>query len=460
MKDDNRSDLHRSIELQVLHVFRVFTGAYLALGTTLLALYALLVSTIPPTRLTGLLVTALLFGYLLADPLRRWLKGLYLVLALVVATASPIIEQYVLLWWQEIIDPNMTSGNALTRVLLRTDGSVLRMDGIGVAGGWYPVLFMPLVIVAWRYGGNAVTIFCAGTAALDASLYLLVVGNADRAALFAFTSIFISRTSAFIVVGYVVTRLTAAERRHRETLYDLNRQLIHQAATREMLAASRERNRLARELHDTLAHTLSAASVQLEASITLWETQPDKARGLVNRTLETTRTGLTETRRALEALRASPLDDLGLLLALRQLTESSAERAGWRLQLNLPDTLTEISPALEQTLYRCAQEALSNVDHHAGAREVCLSLDERADGLHLLVRDDGRGFVPDSVLHNGRYGLVGIQERLKNHDGTLYIDSRLAEGTTLTMFVPLTLSASPTSQVEDFRVDSVKFLND
>lgn len=447
---DLNRDVNRGIELQVLHVFRVFTGLYLALATALLVLYSLLVSDVPPTRLISLTVTALLFAYLLADPLRRWLKRLYLPLALAVVTIMPIIEQYIVFWWQQIVAPDTLPGNALTHALLRSDGSILRGDGSGIAGGWYPLLFMPLVIIAWRYGGNAVTIFCAATAGFDASLYLLVLGNDDRAGLFAFISVFISRTTAFIVVGYVVTRLTEAERRHRERLHELNRQLIHQAATREMLAASRERNRLARELHDTLAHTLSAASVQLEASMTLWETQPDKARSLVSRTLETTRTGLTETRRALESLRASPLDDLGLLLALRQLAEASAERAGWRLELTLPATmvLVESSAALEQTLYRCAQEALSNIDHHAGARVVCLALSELSDSIHLLVQDDGCGFTPDAVLdeqvrNNGHYGLVGIQERLKTHNGVLHINSRPGAGTTLTMIVPLTPGATP-----------------
>lgn len=441
----HRVDAHQGIELQVLHVFRVFTGMYLGLATVLLALYSWLVSDVPPTRLVGLTVTALLFAYLLADPLRRWLKRLYLPLALAIITFMPIIEQYTVMWWWQTADPDAQPTNALTRALLSSDGSLLRGDGGGIAGGWYPLLFMPLVIIAWRYGGNAVTIFCASTAGVDALLYLLVMGNDDRAGLFAFISVFISRTTAFIVVGYVVTRLTEAERRHRERLHDLNRQLIHQAATREMLAASRERNRLARELHDTLAHTLSAASVQLEASMTLWESQPEKARSLVGRTLETTRTGLTETRRALEALRASPLDDLGLLLALRQLAEAAAERAGWRLELHLPPTLVEaeLSAALEQTLYRCAQEALTNIDHHAGAREVCLSLSETSEGIRLIVRDDGCGFSADTLLteqtrNNGHYGLVGIQERLKNHNGLLHIDSRPGAGTTLTMIVPLT----------------------
>ena len=94
---------------------------------------------------------------------------------------------------------------------------------------------------------------------------------------------------------------------------------------------------MARELHDTLAHTLSGLSVQLEATQAYWEADPDTARELLGRSLSATRLGLDDTRRALKALRASPLDDLGLLMALQRLAESAAERDRPKGAVELPD---------------------------------------------------------------------------------------------------------------------------
>src|SRR4029078_5838718 len=111
---------------------------------------------------------------------------------------------------------------------------------------------------------------------------------------------------------------------------EANAKLVDYASTNEQLAVTRERNRVARDMHDTLAHTLSAVSVQLEAADSVWDSQPQQAHELLQKSLASARAGLGETRRAVRALRASPLDDLGLGLALRDLAESTADRAGWQ----------------------------------------------------------------------------------------------------------------------------------
>jgi signal transduction histidine kinase len=238
-----------------------------------------------------------------------------------------------------------------------------------------------------------------------------------------------SRTIIFLFTGYVLTRLMSAQRAQRSKLAEANHQLVHYAATAEQLAVSRERNRLARELHDTVAHTLSALSVQLEAVDSAWDHAPEQARTILQKAQGGTRNGLTETRRALQALRASPLEDLGLVRALQELAESSAARASMQLEMSLPDELKNVAPDVEQTVYRIAQEALSNIVKHSNATRIRVLL-RVADGrLTLEIGDNGRGFVADSEEVLGHFGLRGMRERTELIGGTLKIESKRGAGT-------------------------------
>jgi len=239
------------------------------------------------------------------------------------------------------------------------------------------------------------------------------------------------QTVTFLVVGYFISRLIQQLRQQQAALQEAHARLVDYTATLEQLAVSRERNRMARELHDTLAHSLSALSVQLETLKAYWDVEPETARVLLDEALAATRTGLNETRRALKALRASPLDDLGLLLALRKLAEQAAERGHLTLHLHLPEHLPPLSPAVEQCLYRVAQEALENVVRHAQARNLHLSLSDDSSGLSLSIRDDEVGFDPQAVQGNGHFGLAGMRERAAVAGATLEIASKPGQGTSI-----------------------------
>ena len=126
----------------------------------------------------------------------------------------------------------------------------------------------------------------------------------------------LTHVAIYLMVGFVITRTMAAQRAQRNTLSEADLQLMRYAASQEHLAVSRERNRMAREF--TIRWPIhSAGAVQLEAADSAIETAPDEARVLLTKALAQTRSGLTETRRALHSLRATPLDDLGLALAIR-----------------------------------------------------------------------------------------------------------------------------------------------
>ena len=199
------------------------------------------------------------------------------------------------------------------------------------------------------------------------------------------TGSIVARTTTFMVSGWLVGRLMTGQRKQRQAMKEANRKLTHHAATLEQLTTTRERNRLARELHDTLAHTLSAVAVQLEAANVLWSTKPEQAHARLQKSIEVTRSGLTETRRVLQDLRASPLEDLGLALAVRNLAESTASRSGLKLDLHIADRLGSVPPDIEQAVYRIAQEALVNVISHANARNLTVQL-----GHFCIGQDEGR----------------------------------------------------------------------
>jgi signal transduction histidine kinase len=176
--------------------------------------------------------------------------------------------------------------------------------------------------------------------------------------------------------------------------------------------------------------------VQLEAVDSAWDLQPERGRELLAKALAQTRSGLTETRRALQALRASPLEDLGLALAVRNLAESTAKRGALALALTIDEDLEPLPPELEQQIYRIAQEALTNVLKHAGARRLGVQF-TRSDGrLTLLIRDDGRGFETANGHINGHYGLHGMRERADLIGATLTVQSAIQHGTAVRLTLP------------------------
>lgn len=301
-----------------------------------------------------------------------------------------------------------------------------------------PVLFLGLVLASWHYSLRATLLYSLSTAGLELLTAGLLV-RFDPAQQTSFYFVIVIRAIALGVAGLFINRLISMLRTQQTALEIANGRLAEQAAALEGLAISRERNRLARELHDTLAHTLSGLTVQLEATKAYWASQPATAWDLLLKSLATARAGLDETRRALRALRASPLEDLGLLLALRQLAENAAQRGHLDLDISLPDQAPQLTSDQEQCLYRVAQEALENVVRHAGARTVRLQLNRQNSGWTLLIEDDGLGTDLSQAETRGRFGLAGMRERARLIGGQMLLDSSPGSG----MRVRMTLEGPP-----------------
>ena len=200
------------------------------------------------------------------------------------------------------------------------------------------------------------------------------------------------------------------------------------------VGAVEERNRLAREIHDTLAQGLTAVSLQLESADALLEVEkePARVRQVVQQALALTRANLEEARRSVLDLRAAPLEE-------RTLAEALALLAG---QADIPVTFTvtggnrPLPLRIESGLYRIAQEALTNVNRHAQAGRATMQLVTAPAEAKLIIEDDGRGFDPAQIPDN-RYGLMGLNERVKLLNGQLHLESSPGAGTRLEIVIPL-----------------------
>lgn len=358
----------------------------------------------------------LVLGSVLWSQGRPWLRRAVLLLAIGLLSVAPI-------FMVQIIGMGRPPGAATSpadspeALLLRT----------------MPLLLMALLLMAWQYGWRYVMLFSGGIALFTLGLHLYFFRPGGPSLLPPLTVIII-QTVSFLVVGYFVSTLMARLQRQQAALAQANRQLATYAATLEELTISRERNRMARELHDTVAHTLSALTVQLETVKAYWEVDPMAAQQMVEQAQTATRAGLQETRRALKALRASPLQDLGLALALRQLATETAARVNLQLMLATPEHLPTLAPTVEQCLYRVAQEAIANVAHHANAQTLTVRLSCH-DGILLRVSDDGQGFDCEQAQTAGHFGLAGMRERAQMVGGELTITSQPGAGTSITLAI-------------------------
>jgi signal transduction histidine kinase len=203
-------------------------------------------------------------------------------------------------------------------------------------------------------------------------------------------------------------------------------------------ASERERGRWARELHDETLQGLGALQVLLSAALRM---PNDKLADAVRDAVGQIGEEIRRLRVLITELRPAALDDLGLVPAIETLAQRTATGEGLLLQTNIELGLEEgirLDTEVESALYRLAQEALTNLAKHAGAKHVEIRLSRRGDDLELCVRDDGIGFDPS--VEQGGFGLVGMRERVALVGGRLEIDSAPGQGTTLRAILPMPVS--------------------
>ena len=340
------------------------------------------------------------------DVLGRW----FLPAALGWFLLAPIVEQALL----------FTSLPPVALDRLGSNG----LPGVGIEA---ILLVVPVILATWQYGRRG-WIASLGVLAIGHLALAVLIGQ-DAMQVGVYVVAAAGRLAMIALLGYIVMQLVAALRAEHDALSTANRRLTQRAATVEQLAASRERNRLARELHDTLAHSLTGLSVQLQAVETLMNFDPPAAAVQLKEAQATVRSGIQESRRAIQALRASPLEDLGLSEALRQLCRRQAERMDIPMDCAIA-AVEALDPLTEQAVYRVAEAALANVERHAAATLVRVSLARSLPSgrLRLEIRDNGTGFDPADVRAD-RFGLTGMAEWAELAGADLQIETMPTQGT-------------------------------
>jgi len=204
------------------------------------------------------------------------------------------------------------------------------------------------------------------------------------------------------------------------------------------LGALEERNRLAREIHDTLAQGLTAVSLRLEAADALLDAgaPPERVRQSIQQALALTRANLEEARRSVLDLRAAPLEGRGLATAIAEMAEALAARHDIDIEFRTTGASRPVPIRLEMGLYRIAQEALNNIVRHSQAHKATIALVATPEAFRLSVEDDGVGFDPQSV-DKSRFGLVGLNERVRLLGGEFQLETDPGGGTRLEITIPL-----------------------
>jgi len=202
----------------------------------------------------------------------------------------------------------------------------------------------------------------------------------------------------------------------------------------EDLTIANERQRMARELHDTLSQGLAGLILQLEAADAhLAGERPDKARLIVSNAMEQARQTLSEARRAIDDLRHAPDDELDE--AIQREVSRFSDATGIPCDYN-SSQIPHMPNNVKETVIRTVAEALTNIAKHARASHATVEISGEEKRLMVSVQDDGQGFEAESV-GAGHYGLVGIRERARLVNGKVEIHSEGGKGTKLTLEIPL-----------------------
>jgi signal transduction histidine kinase len=210
-----------------------------------------------------------------------------------------------------------------------------------------------------------------------------------------------------------------------------------------------ERQRMAREIHDTLAQGLTGIVTQLEA-VQQAGPGPDWERRIAT-AARLARDSLTEARRSVRAVRPEALENTRLPEAVADVAGQWSADTGVAAAVTTTGTVLGLHPEVEVTLLRVAQEALANVSKHASASRVGITLSYMEDVVSLDIRDDGVGFQPDqrsAAGSGGGFGLTGMQQRVRRLAGSLAIESEPGQGTAISASVPAILRAGATAMEE------------
>ncbi len=334
-----------------------------------------------------------------------------------------------------------------------------------IPNGWLAAYFIPgpilWVIVSWldpdlwwmgmmyfgqMWGCLPPKAAIPGTAAVVVGVILATFGwrsleHIELSAVVGFTFGWVGMVAVYLWFTQVIRSSEERARLIRE-LEDANHELVIARERESDLATLRERERLARDLHDNLGHALSVMIVQLEAIQRLYRVDPQRGSEHIDSLKALTRQSMDDLRRSLDGLRAPGLGERQLVEAVQDLTVSVSQRASITVECQVDPTVSALNPALAETVWRVTQEALANVEKHARARSAEVGISREPQSVRIVVSDDGVGLPADAESKRGHYGLRGLRERVEGLGGTLTLE-RLAPGSRVVARLPVFVDGGP-----------------
>lgn len=225
-----------------------------------------------------------------------------------------------------------------------------------------------------------------------------------------------------------------AEQKTRKQLAVAHEQLQSYALQVEDLASAQERNRIAREIHDSLGHALTALNVQMQTASRLWSVDLDQAQEFFNQAQRLGEIAMKEVRQSVSTLREDVQEDRPLEEIIRSLVEDFRRGTGISTTTKI-DLKVSVPPLFVKTLYRIVQEALTNICKYAQAKEVQIQLTATNNSVRLSVEDDGKGFSLNQKMTG--FGLQGMQERVAVNKGRFDIKTEPGAGCVITVELPV-----------------------
>ncbi|MDO4266061.1 MAG: sensor histidine kinase [Eubacteriales bacterium] len=241
--------------------------------------------------------------------------------------------------------------------------------------------------------------------------------------------IIISKEELLEETNELYTKLAAAN----ENLQRANEELESIMEENTKMAEVKERNRIAREIHDTMGHTLTGLAAGIDACIALSDTSPELVKQQLQILSEVSRKGISDVRHSVSELRPDALERLNLEAAIRQLVEDTVKVTGAKVQFSCSAGVLKFDEDEESAIYRVIQESITNAIRHGHASEIDVSISRIDNELHLKVSDNGCG-CSDIKLKEG-FGTRHIQERIRMLNGT--VDFKSKDGFCVEATIPI-----------------------
>ncbi|WP_310413994.1 sensor histidine kinase [Chamaesiphon sp. OTE_8_metabat_110] len=244
---------------------------------------------------------------------------------------------------------------------------------------------------------------------------------------------FVSLFAGILLSLQLLVDRILAEKQAKEELAIANQRIRNYALKAQENGSLQERNRIAREIHDSLGHSLTALNLHLEMAVKLAQVKPEQAREVL---IEAKRLGsiaLQDVRQSVSTLRSDPLHDRDLVSAIHQLADEF-KLSNHIQPLCLLELPPELPSAVSIAIYRIVQEALTNISKYAQATAVTIELRTQSHSIELSVTDNGRGFIPDN--NQTGFGLQGMRERVLSLQGSFEIVSMPDRGAQILASIP------------------------